>query len=738
MKVVSFLQGILFLAPTLLTGFPLSAQDHGFPFRDPSLPLDQRVDDLVGRLTLEEKIFQMQNASPAIPRLGIPAYNWWSECLHGVGRNGIATVFPQAIGMAATWNPDLIRQEASVIATEARAKYQAPGDTAGHRVYQGLTFYSPNINIFRDPRWGRGQETYGEDPFLTGRIGVAFVQGLQGNDPKYLKVVATAKHYAVHSGPESSRHSFDAWCSNRDLFDTYLPAFEALVREGKVVSVMGAYNLYRGIPCCANSYLLEEILRKRWGFKGYVTTDCGALWDIWHGHKLQPDGIRSAVLGLKAGSDLVCGNDYDYLADACKAGFVSKGDIDRSVTRLFEARFRLGMFDPPGLVPWAGIPPDSNNTAANRRLALQVARESMVLLKNDGHALPLSQNLTSIAVVGPYADMVSVLLGNYNGDPENPVTLLQGIRNRAGTQVQVRFAPGVQAPEASFLEGSRRPQGNAKLRKEALEAARQSDVIIFTGGISPLLEGEELQVKIPGFSGGDRTTLDLPTEQSKLLASLAATGKPVILVLTNGSALSIGKEAKDCAAVVEAWYPGEEGGNALADILFGDVNPAGRLPVTFYRSVLDLPPFESYSMQGRTYRYFHGEVLYPFGYGLSYSSFEYEKAETDRDRYSAGDTIRVSVTVKNVSNRDGEEVIQVYVKGENADSLEPVRTLAGFSRIAVAAGRDRTVTLAIPVQAFRLYNQEWGEYRVEPGDRTLEIGSSSADIRLRRIISVHR
>ncbi len=737
MKYVPLRTGILILFLASLPALNLQGQGSRHPFRDPSLPLEKRVDDLLSRMTMEEKILQLQNAAPAIPRLGIPAYNWWNECLHGVGRNGTATVFPQAIGMAATWNPASIGREASVIATEARAKYHAFPDTAGHGVYQGLTFYSPNINIFRDPRWGRGQETFGEDPFLTGRIGVAFVKGLQGDDPGYLKVVATAKHFAVHSGPESSRHSFDAWCGDRDLYDTYLPAFEALVKEAKVASVMGAYNLFRGIPCCASDYLLGEILRKKWGFEGYVTTDCGALWDIWHGHGLQPDGVRSAALGLRAGSDLVCGNDYGYLTDAEKQGYVTRAEIDRTAKRLLLARFRLGMFDPGSLVPWASIPPDSNNTAANRQLARQVARESMVLLKNAQNVLPLSPGLRSIAVIGPYADRVSVLLGNYNGDPENPVTILQGIRNRAGSGTIVRFAPGVRALEESFIKEAKRPDGPKKLMREAMETAAQSDVILFAGGISPMLEGEELQVKIPGFSGGDRTTLDLPANQTELLEKLAETGKPMVLILTNGGALSIAKEAGMCSAVVEAWYPGGEGGNALADVLFGDYNPAGRLPVTFYRSVSDLPSFEDYSMNGRTYKYFRGKTLYPFGYGLSYTSFTYREAVTDRRGYSAGDTLRLKVTVGNAGKYDGEEVIQAYLKGKAGDSTGPIRSLVGFRRVSIPAGEEKKVILAIPVKEFRRYDPELGDYRVDQGEYQLEIGASSEDIRLVRRVTVN-
>ncbi len=700
-------------------------------FRDISLPVESRVNDLVSLLTLEEKVQQMQSQAPAIPRLGIPAYNWWSECLHGVARNGNATVFPQAIGMAATWDPALIHTEADAIATEARAKYRDALDKDQHGVYQGLTFYSPNINIFRDPRWGRGQETYGEDPFLTARTAVAFVKGLQGNDQHYYKVVATAKHFAVHSGPESSRHRFDAWCSDRDLYETYLPAFEALVREGGVASVMGAYNRFRNEPCCSSVFLLDEILRKQWGFKGYVTTDCGAIWDIWHGHALQPDDVRAAAMGLRAGSDLTCGDDYLSLAEAVKKGFVNEHEIDVALKRLMTARFRLGMFDPDSLVPWTKVSPGSVGSTGNNRIALQVARESMVLLKNENNLLPLSMNTRSVAVIGPYADRVSVLLGNYNGEPLHPVTILQGIRERIGKSAIVNYAMGVAAPEDLALSPhGNHPPGKHKLFRSAMKVAEKSEVIIFAGGISPLLEGEELQVEIPGFSGGDRTSLDLPAGQRELLLELFRTGKPVILVLTNGSALSVNWEAAHIPAILEAWYPGEAGGTAVADVLFGCYNPAGRLPVTFYRSANDLPPFEDYAMEGRTYKYFRGSPLFPFGYGLSYATFSYSSANTDRQEYLPADTIRLQVKIRNTGSLPGDEVIQVYCSKPGPARSRPVRSLVGFRRSNISAGADGLVDINIPTRELRMYNHETGSYVVEPGLYKLEIGASSGDIRL--------
>ncbi len=740
-----FLRGIFLFFLTGLSPFLLAQENthSAIPeveqiFRDPSHSVEKRVNKLVSAMTLEEKTLQMQNQAPAIARLGIPAYNWWSECLHGVARNGIASVFPQAIGMAATWNPELIGQEADVISTEARSKYRVAIEMGQHGVYQGLTFYSPNINIFRDPRWGRGQETYGEDPFLTGRIGVAFVKGLQGNDPKYFKVIATAKHFAVHSGPESSRHKFDAWCSDRDLFETYLPAFEVLVREGHVYSIMGAYNRFRNEPCCTSDFLLDEILRKKWGFSGYITTDCGAIWDIWHGHGLQPDEVRAAAMGVRAGCDLTCGTEYASLVDAVQKGYVTEAEIDKSVKRLFTARFKLGMFDPDSMVAWAKNSTGSVDTLASRQLVRQVARESIVLLKNDSRLLPLSKSIKSIAVIGPYADQTSVLLGNYNGNPSHPVTILQGIKDKIGQSAEVNYAMGVAGPEdsTSFGRGDKSRQQN--LMEDALEAANKSQVVIFAGGISPRLEGEEMQVEIAGFSGGDRTNTDLPSDQTKLLQKLYQTGKPIVLILTNGSALSINWEALYLPAILETWYPGEEGGNAIADVLFGDYNPAGRLPVTFYRSVDDLPAFEDYSMKGRTYKYFNGKPLYVFGHGLSYSSFSYLMSVTNKTEYLPNDTVLLQVKVKNTGSMAGDEVIQVYFNKPGSAFERPIRSLVGFSRVQISMGTEKTVVISIPVKELRIYNPEIADYFIEPGTYQLSIGASSGDLRLVQEIRVHK
>ncbi|HKW27947.1 MAG TPA: glycoside hydrolase family 3 C-terminal domain-containing protein, partial [Verrucomicrobiae bacterium] len=561
-------------------------------WKDPSLPLSTRVNDLIRRMSLAEKVQQLRNGAPAIPRLGVPAYNYWNECLHGVARAGIATVFPQAIGMAATWDTPLIHQEANVIAVEARAKHNEYVLTHGGNCaqYFGLTFWTPNINLFRDPRWGRGQETYGEDPLLTARMGVAFIRGLQGDDPKYLKAVACAKHYAVHSGPEPDRHRFDAVPSDRDLHETYLPQFEAAVREGHVGGVMGAYNSVDGEPACANPYLLTDLLRKQWGFDGYVTSDCGAIYDIWANHKFVETPAEAAAAAVKAGDDLCCGTDYNALVLAVQKGLISGQEVDQALRHLLEIRFRLGLFDPPASVPYSQILFSKNNSPEHQALALRVARESMVLLKNDG-LLPLNRaKIKRIAVIGPNANSVPMLLGNYNGTPSNPVTILDGIRNAAGPDIAVVYQPG--CPLALRKDDSNQP--DTAMTAAAVNAAKSADAVVFVGGISAQLEGEEMTRAngFVGFSGGDRTQIELPSVQTDLLKALHDTGKPVVFVDCSGSAIAMPWAAKKLPAILQAWYPGQAGGQAVAEVLFGDVNPAGRLPVTFYRSTSDLPPFD--------------------------------------------------------------------------------------------------------------------------------------------------
>lgn len=702
----------------------LKAQTPTYPFQNPSLSFDQRVTDLVSRLTLQEKIKLMQNQATGIPRLDIPAYNWWNECLHGVARDGVATVFPQAIGMAATWNTALIQREADVISTEARAKHQEHVRKGEFGIYQGLTFWTPNINIFRDPRWGRGQETYGEDPFLTSRIGISFVKGLQGNDPKYFKAIATAKHFAVHSGPESLRHSFDATCSKQDFNETYLSAFEALVKEGKVYSLMGAYNRLYGKPCCANDFLLTDVLRKKWGFEGYVVSDCGAIDDIYRGHKVAPSAKEASALAVLAGCDLTCGTEYNALESALADRLISIKDIDVSVKRLFLAQFKLGMFDPASMVSYARIPYSENNSPEHNKLALEVAHQSMVLLKNNG-VLPLSSKYKKIAVIGPNADDTEVLLGNYNGDPTNPVSVLQGLRNKAGKGIEIIYEKGMKSCTET-----------GENERSAIAAAKKADAVIFVGGISPRLEGEEMPVKIEGFAGGDRTNINLPKEQEALLQSLKATGKPVILVLLSGSALAVNWENQNLPAILQAWYPGQQGGNAVANVLFGKYNPAGRLPVTFYKSVEDLPGFEDYSMKGRTYKYFEGKVLYPFGYGLSYSTFKYNTAKINDPSVKAGQPTFVEVSITNKSNITGDEVVQVYAASKSVKAFRPLKALVGFSRVTIPAGK--TITVKVPVNQFsmRQFDESKDDFTVYPGTYELMIGASSSDIRLTKNLTI--
>jgi beta-glucosidase len=698
-------------------------------WKDAAQPTAARVDDLVRRLSLAEKVQQMRNAAPAIPRLGIPAYDYWSECLHGVARAGTATVFPQAIGMAATWDTPLLHQAADAIATEARAKHndyvsKHNGDSA--RFY-GLTFWTPNINIFRDPRWGRGQETYGEDPFLTARLGVAFIRGLQGDDPKYVKAMAGAKHYAVHSGPEPERHRFDAAPPERDFYETYLPQFEAAVREGHVGAVMGAYNSVYGQPACASPLLLTDLLRKQWGFDGHVVSDCGAIYDICANHKFAATPAEAAAAAVKAGDDLCCGKDYNSLVRAVKDGLISETEINTAVGRVLAARFRLGLFDPPENVPYAQIPLTQNDTPAHEALALKLARESIVLLKNDD-LLPLDRaKIKRIAVIGANADSLPVLLGNYNGTPARPVTILNGIKNAAGTNVDVVYEPA--CPLALGRDGTGRPDAQTWTR--AISSAWMSDVIIYVGGISPQLEGEEMKVDYEGFSGGDRTEIELPAVQSELLKALQATGKPVVFVNCSGSAIAMPWEATNLPAILQAWYPGEQGGRAVADVLFGDVNPAGRLPVTFYRSTADLPAFDNYSMSNRTYRYFNGRTDFAFGHGLSYTKFDYNSPKLNGTNFAANDMIKLTFSLLNAGAWDGDEVAQVYFRHVNSAQSQPRLALCGFMRIHLQANQGGRITMDIPAEQFRSWDPAKKRYTVEPGDYVLLVGAASDDIRLR-------
>jgi len=698
-------------------------------WKDPAAPVAARVNDLVRRLSLAEKVQQLRNNAPAIPRLGIPAYNYWSECLHGVARAGRATVFPQAIGLAATWDVPLLRETAGVIATEARAKhndYVAAHDGNSGR-YFGLTFWTPNINLFRDPRWGRGQETYGEDPFLTARLGVAFIRGLQGDDPKYLKAMACAKHFAVHSGPESERHRFDVSPPERDFYETYLPHFEAAVREGHVGAVMGAYNSVYGKPACASPLLLTDLLRRQWGFDGHVVSDCGAIYDIWANHKFADSPEAAAAAAIQAGDDLCCGKDYNALVRAVRKGLIGDPEIDTAVRRVLEARFRLGLFDPPDQVPYAQIPVTENDTPAHEALALQAARESIVLLKNDG-LLPLDRaKIKRIAVIGTNAAFVPVLLGNYNGTPARPVTLLEGIQRAAGTNIQVIYEPG--CPLALGRDGSGRPDAQAWTR--TISSAWMSDVIVYVGGISPRLEGEEMSVDYEGFSGGDRTQIELPAVQSALLEALLGAGKPVVFVNCSGSAMAMPWVVTNVPAILQAWYPGEQGGRAVAEVLFGDVNPAGRLPVTFYHATTDLPAFDDYSMANRTYRYFKGRPDFAFGHGLSYTSFDYNTPALNGTNFTAGDTLKLRFQLLNAGNWDGDEVAQVYFRHRNSSSPQPRLALCGFARLHLQAHQGARLTLDIPAERFRSWDPAKKQYVVEPGNYELLVGAASDDIRLR-------
>ncbi|MDP5280389.1 glycoside hydrolase family 3 C-terminal domain-containing protein [Sphingomonas sp. DG1-23] len=825
---------------------------------DPSATPEQRARDVIARMTLQEKAHQLGHTAPAIPRLGVPRYNWWNEGLHGVARAGIATVFPQAIGMAASWDAPLLHQVGDTIATEFRAKYvERRHPDGGSDFYRGLTVWSPNINIFRDPRWGRGQETYGEDPYLSGRLGIAFITGLQGNDPKFLKTVATSKHFAVHSGPESNRHREDVHPSPHDLEDTYLPAFRATVTEGKVESVMCVYNAVNGVPGCASSFLMDDILRKSWGFKGYVVSDCGAAANIYREDALHytRTAVEGVAVGIKAGMDLICG-DYrnkmttepENIVAAVKAGQLPEAVVDRALQRLFEARIRLGLFDPQ--LPFANITAEEYDTPGHHALSRKMAEASMVLLKNEGDLLPIKGEPKTIAVIGPNADSFDALVGNYYGTPSKPVTVLDGIRARypkarilhvqgtgligpaevpvpddalcvdaacAARGLKVEFFEGANlegaatesstqpnarfewrgdressarwtgtlvAPESgeygfrfasengyriwvddklvvdewgvgdapSILSGTIALEKGRKypLRVEgfqrgqrssqqlvwslpsadgdhAVAAAKQADLVIFVGGLSARIEGEEMKVQAPGFAGGDRTSLDLPAPQQKLLAQLHAVGKPTVLVLMNGSALAVNWADAHVPAIVEAWYPGGEGGHAVAGLLAGDFSPAGRLPVTFYRSADQLPPFSDYRMAGRTYRYFAGEPLYPFGHGLSYTRFRYGTPTLSNARVGADGKVTVTVEISNIGTRDGDEVAQLYVSHPGTSGA-PVRALERFERVHLKKGETRRVRFALDARALSLVDAE-GIRRLVPGRVDLWIGGGQPTTR---------
>ncbi|MEW5872278.1 MAG: glycoside hydrolase family 3 C-terminal domain-containing protein [Chloroflexota bacterium] len=697
-------------------------------YLDPDRPIAERVDDLVARMTLEEKVAQMGNEAPAIQRLGIPQYNWWNEALHGVARAGLATVFPQVIGLASTWNAELIQRVAEVISDEGRAKYHEALRQGVRDLYTGLTFWCPNVNIFRDPRWGRGQETYGEDPYLTSRLAVNFIQGLQGDDPRYLKTVATPKHFAVHSGPEKQRHSFDAIVSQQDLHMTYLPAFKTCIMEGKAASIMGAYNRVNGEACCASPTLLQKILRDEWGFEGFVVSDCGAIDDIYNNHMLVKTPAEAAALAVKNGCDLECGCtygipcDYGWLNKAVEQGLLSEEDIDRAVKRLFTARFRLGMFDPQEQVAYAQIPISVVDSPEHQQLALETARQSLVLLKNEGGLLPLDPQATqSIAVIGPNANETLVLSGNYYGIASAPVSVLAGIRALVPAGTEIYYARGcdIAGLSTSGFE-------------EAIQAAQKSQVAVLVMGLSQQLEGEEKQQEgnPPGvFSQGDRLNLDLPPIQGKLLQAIHETGVPLVLVLINGSALSINWASENVPAILEAWYPGQAGGTAVAEALFGLANPGGRLPVTFYKSSKDLPAFDDYSMENHTYRYFKGEPLYAFGFGLSYTSFAYRDLRIQPESVKAGETVTVQVQVENTGGRPGDEVAQLYIKDVAASSPVPQLQLQGFTRLHLEPGEKQQLEFSIGPDQMA-YATEDGKWALEPGEFKIWVGGQQPNLNL--------
>ena len=709
----------------------MGTREESMVFRQTDRSWEERIDDLVGRLTLEEKVSQMLYYSSAIGRLGIPEYNWWNECLHGVGRAGVATVFPQAIGMAASFNEELLYEVASVIADEGRAKYNEFRRHEDRGIYKGITFWTPNINIFRDPRWGRGQETYGEDPYLTGRLGVAFIKGLQGDHPRYLKAAACAKHYAVHSGPEMKRHEFDAVVSEKDLRETYLPAFRDAVKEAKVEAVMGAYNRVNGAPACGSRELLIEILREEWGFEGHVVSDCGAISDFHKYHHVTKTPEESAAMAVNNGCDLNCGRVFESLQKAVEEGLISEETVDQAVKRLYRTRFRLGMFEPEEDVPFNQIPFELNDCDEHRELALVMARESMVLLKNENALLPLNKDkIKSIAVIGPNADSKEVLLGNYFGLPSRYVTVLEGIQNAVNDDTRVYYAEGCalsRTPESYW--GNPPTTGFA----EALGVAERADVVVMCLGLSPTLEGEEGSVA-ESDGGGDRMSLGLPGMQEELLKVVSQTGKPIVLVLLNGSPLTVNWADENIPAIIEAWYPGEEGGTAIADVIFGNYNPGGRLPITFVRSVEQLPPFEDYRMQGRTYRYLDEEPLYPFGYGLSFTQFSYSDLEVSQSEISTADdkSIQVSVQVENVGDLTGDEAIQLYVTDLEASTTIPKWELQGFKRVKLSPGEKAKVVFELTKRQLALIDEN-GRCLLEPGMFRLYVGGQQPDSRSKQL-----
>src|SRR5690554_2132356 len=697
-------------------------------YLDEGLSFEERAKDLVSRMTLEEKTSQMLHSSAAIPRLGIPSYNWWGEALHGIARAGVATMFPQAIAMAATFCEDLILKTADIISTEGRAKFHEFQRKGDHGIYKGLTFWSPNINIFRDPRWGRGHETYGEDPYLTGRLGVAFIKGLQGEHPKYLKAAACAKHYAVHSGPEAERHSFNAIANQKDMWETYLPAFKECVQEADVEAVMGAYNRTNGEPCCGSKTLLQDILRDKWGFKDHVVSDCWAIKDFHEFHHVTSTAPESVALALNNGCDVNCGNMYYNLLIAYEEGLVTEEAIDRAVTRLMITRMKLGLFDSEESVPYASIPYELNDCKEHKEFALEMSKKSIVLLKNEDKILPVDKNtLKSIAVIGPNADSRAALIGNYFGTASEYVTVLEGIREAINEDTRIYYAEGcpIYNEKASVL-------GEKYDRfAEAISAAERSDLVVMCLGLDADLEGEEGDTGNE-FASGDKPNLDLPGLQQELLERIHKTGKPIILVLLSGSALAVNWADENIPAIIQGWYPGSQGGRAIASLIFGDYSPSGRLPVTFYRSTEELPDFRDYSMENRTYRYMKQEALYPFGYGLSYSKFEYSNLSLDQTNIDLGQDVNVSVVVKNVGNYEADEVVQLYLKDVEASVRVPNWELKGVKRISLKPGEEVKLDFTVAARQMALIDND-GRCVLEPGLFELFVGGSQPDSRSEKL-----
>lgn len=692
-------------------------------YLDESLSFRERARDLVSRMTLKEKISQMVHRAAAIERLGVPRYTWWNEALHGVARAGVATSFPQAIGMAAAFDEQLIHQVADVISTEGRAKFNEFFRKGDHDIYKGLTFWSPNVNIFRDPRWGRGHETYGEDPYLSGKLGVAYIKGLQGDHPKYLKAAACAKHFAVHSGPEHLRHSFDAIASKKDMYETYLPAFRDCVIDGKVESVMGAYNRVNGEPACGSKTLLQDILRGDWKFEGHVVSDCWAIKDFHEHHKVTNTPEESAALAVSNGCDLNCGHLFLHLIHAVEQGLVTEEQIDTAVTRLMETRMKLGLFDEPDHVPFNEIPFETNDSEEHREFAIEVAKKTLVLLKND-NLLPLDRNkIKSIAVIGPNADSRIALIGNYFGTASRHTTVLEGIREAVAPGTRVYYAEGCHL----FKEGHSVLAEPRDRLSEAISVAERADVVVLCLGLDSTIEGEEGDAGNE-FGSGDKKNLNLPGIQQELLEKVHAVGKPVVLVLISGSALAVTWADEHVPAIIQAWYPGADGGKAIASLLFGDYSPSARLPVTFYRTSEELPDFTDYSMKNRTYRYMQTTPLYPFGYGLSYTKFSYSPVEGAPAEVAAGESAEFAVRVKNIGNFDSEEAVQLYVKDVEASVDVPRWQLKGFRKVFLKQGEETVVRFTVTARDMALIDEE-GRCVLEPGQFEVYIGGSQPDER---------